>query len=269
MLGHCLEAINPPEMQSARGELILVNNGSMDQTEEVMRRFQESAPFPVEVINEPVPGLGRARNSGLAKAVGEIIVFTDDDCYLAPGYLQKAGSLFTTSQFDYCGGRILLYDDNDSEYGCDFRGQFHLIPSHSFIRAGEIQGANMVVHRRVIDKVGGFDPMLGAGTPFRCEDIEYCARASMAGFVGAHIPDLVIYHHHRRRPGPDIAGLAELNDFARGAYYMKFLLRGNLQYFRGWAQLSFHRRAWRRGLREMRGAMAYLLARTRVALGRT
>lgn len=265
-LGNCLKAIDSDEMQSVGAELILVNNASTDQTEEVMRNFRASASFPVEVINEPAPGLARARNSGLARASGQTIVFTDDDCYLEPGYLRKAGAIFSNAQFDYCGGRILLYDTNDSQYGCNLREQFHLVPPHSFIPAGEFQGANMVVHRRVIEKIGGFDPMLGAGTPFRCEDIEYCARASMEGFAGAHVPELVVLHHHGRKPGPDIAGLVALNDYARGAYYMKFLLQGNIQFLKGWRRLSFHWKHRGMAVREIRGALAYLLSRARAAL---
>jgi len=250
-------------MQEVGGELILVNNGSTDQTEEVMRLFQESSFFAVEVVNEPNPGLARARNSGLARAAGETIVFTDDDCYLAPGYLLRASTVFTSGGFDYCGGRIFIYDETDSHYVCNRQEEFRIIPPYSFVPAGEMQGANMVVHRRVVDKIGGFDPMLGAGTPFRCEDIEYCARASMAGFAGAHVPDLVVYHHHGRKPGPDIEALAEMNDYARGDYYMKFVLRGNLTYLRNWIRLSLDSREVPRTVREVRGATAYLLARAK------
>jgi glycosyltransferase involved in cell wall biosynthesis len=267
MLKNCLRAISIEEMEKAGGELILVNNGSTDQTEQVMRHFRESSPFPVEVINEPTPGLGRARTSGLARAAGETIVFTDDDCYLAGGYLLRVSAVFASGTFDYCGGRILLYDETDSQYGCNRREELRIIPPFSFIRAGEIQGANMVVHRRVVDKIGGFDSMLGAGTPFRCEDIEFCARASMAGFAGAHVPDLIVYHHHGRKPGPDIQKLAETNDYSRGAYYMMFLLRGNLTYLRNWIRISFNLGAREMAGREIRGAVAYLLTRARNALG--
>ena len=260
-LRRCLNAISPHEMQAVGGELILVNNASTDQTEEVMRFFQDHAAFPVEVISEPIPGLARARNAGLVRARGQTIVFTDDDCYLEAGYLLKAGSIFASKQFDYCGGKILLYDKSDAPYGCDLRETFQLIPPHSFIRTGELQGANMIVHRRVVEKIGAFDPMLGPGTPFRCEDIEYCARASMEGFVGAYVPDLVVFHHHGRKPGSDIASLAELNDLGRGAYYMRFLLRGNLKFLKGWLRLSFHWHKRHAAVRELHGALAYLFSR--------
>jgi len=266
-LKNCLRAISSEEMEKAGGELILVNNGSTDQTEQVMRHFRESSPFPVEVVNEPTRGLGRAKTSGLARAAGETIIFTDDDCYLAGGYLLRASTVFASGTFDYCGGRILLYDETDSRYGCNQQEELRIIPPFSFIGAGEIQGANMVVHRRVVDKIGGFDSMLGAGTPFRCEDIEFCARASMAGFAGAHVPDLVVYHHHGRKPGPDIQMLADMGDYARGAYYMKFLLRGNLTYLRNWMRLSLIPGTRHMAVREMRGAMAYLFARARNAQG--
>ena len=265
-LGSCLRAISPEEMRAVGGELILVNNASTDHTEEVMHCFRERAAFPVEVINEPTPGLARARNAGLARARGQTIVFTDDDCYLETGYLLKAGCIFASEQFDYCGGKILLYDQSDSPYGCDLRETFKLVPPHSFIRPGEFQGANMIVHRKVVEKIGGFDPMLGAGTPFRCEDIEYCARASMEGFAGAYVPGLVVFHHHGRKPGSDITRLAELNDFARGAYYMKFLVRGNLKFFGGWLRLSLHWDKRHMAVREIRGALAYLFSRMLTAL---
>jgi hypothetical protein len=88
----------------------------------------------------------------------------------------------------------------------------------------------------------------------------------MAGFTGAHVPDLVVYHHHGRKPGPDIQRLAEMNDYARGAYYMTFLLRGNLTYLKNWIRISLNSRATPKVVREIRGAAAYLLARGRNAL---
>src|SRR5215471_8195618 len=96
MLKNCLRTISGQEMEEVGGELILVNNGSTDRTEEVMYDFRDRSHFPVEVINEPAPGLARARTSGLARAGGETIVFTDDDCYLAPGYLLHASKVFSS-----------------------------------------------------------------------------------------------------------------------------------------------------------------------------
>ena len=53
-----------------------------------------------------------------------------------------------------------------------------------FIPAGAVQGANMAVRRAVFDVIGGFDELLGPGTPFIGEDIELIGRASWAGCRG-------------------------------------------------------------------------------------
>ena len=116
----------------------------------------------------------------------------------------------------------------------------------------------MVVSRKVFDRIGLFDPDLGAGTPFRCEDIDFCAKASWAGFTGAHVPELVVCHHHGRKPGKVIANLCLANDYARGAYYMKYLFKGHFSYLKNWIKTTYKSpninfRA------ELRGASYYLI----------
>src|SRR5262249_14949262 len=54
-------------------ELIVVDNGSSDSTSHVLREFARSVSFPVIILNDPVPGLGRARNRGWRAARGETI----------------------------------------------------------------------------------------------------------------------------------------------------------------------------------------------------
>ena len=232
-LNKALNAIDTHEMQAVGAELILVDNNSADATSEVMQRYRESVQFPVIVVSEPEAGLGRARNRGLQHARGEVIAFTDDDCYLQAGYLYKASRIFDSDHFQYCGGRILLYDRGDAMVAVDYRKDFKLIPPRSFIPAGEIQGASMVVKREVFDVTGPFNPELGAGKLFRCEDVEFFARASMQGFSGAHVPELVVYHHHGRKLA-DVPEHVRGNHFARGAYYAIMLGRGQWHYLYRW-----------------------------------
>lgn len=263
-LQKCLDAINTGEMVQVHGELILVNNASTDSTRQAMEAYRDKCPFPVIVIDESGRGLSRARNAGLAAAQGEIIIFTDDDCYLKPGYLITASHAFDSGEFQYYGGRILLHDPTDSLYGCSLREDFYLIPPYKYIRPGTVQGANLVLHRSVIDKVGLFDEMFGAGTPFRCEDIDYVGRASQAGFTGAHVPELVVYHHHGRKPDtPQLAKLKEDNMYAAGAYYAKFILMGSPKYLRRWIKRALHLNHWRRTVLEIRGGYAYVQARAK------
>jgi hypothetical protein len=232
-LDKALQAIHPEEMLAVDGELILVDNNSTDTTSIVMQAYRDSVPFPVTVVSEPEAGLGRARNRGLKHARGEVIAFTDDDCYLQTGYLLKAAEVFDDDRFQYCGGRILLHDPEDAMVAVDYRKKFKLIPARSFVPAGEIQGASMIVRRDVFDVTGPFDPELGAGREFRCEDAEFIARASMHGFSGAHVPELVVYHHHGRKAA-DVPAHVQGNHFARGAYYAIMLGRRQWKYLFRW-----------------------------------
>lgn len=68
-------------------EVIVVDNGSTDDSEEVVEDFGRSSPFPVRYVYQRKKGLGYARNAGIEFSVGEIVAFTDDDCFVDPEWL--------------------------------------------------------------------------------------------------------------------------------------------------------------------------------------
>ncbi len=259
-LARCLDSINEKEMISIDGELILINNKSTDNTMQVMEDYEKKVSFPVTVIYEQSLGLSKARNKGLMHSSGETIVFTDDDCYMESGYLLKASTIFASGEFDYCGGKIILYDDSDSETGYNIFDDLLILKPNTFIPAGYIQGANMLVHRRVVNKIGNFDTMLGAGTQFPSEDIDYVARAAYAEFTGAQVPQLVVYHHHGRKPGDDHKNILKSYDYGRGAYYAKFVLKGKLSFIFHWVRQSAFDKD-RKITNEMAGAIKYVIKR--------
>jgi glycosyltransferase involved in cell wall biosynthesis len=66
-------------------ELIVVDNGSTDQTPSVIESFQTT--LPVKRVVQPVPGLSNARNAGVQAAQGAYIVWTDDDVLVQANWL--------------------------------------------------------------------------------------------------------------------------------------------------------------------------------------
>jgi glycosyltransferase involved in cell wall biosynthesis len=231
----CLQRIPVKEIDEVNGEIVLVDSCSEDSTRSVMQAFADRCPCPVTIVHAQRPGLGLARNLGIAASRGPVLAFTDDDCYLAKDYMHKAATVFEGSGFQFCGGKILLYDPTDAMYSVNYQDHFEIVPAFSFIRGGRFQGANMVISRQVFEKIGGFDTALGAGTRFRCEDIEFIGRASMNGFTGAHVPDLVVYHHHgRKRPSRALKILIRKNEMARGAYYASMISQGFSTYWKDW-----------------------------------
>jgi len=246
-------------------ELIVVNNGSTDATSEVLASFADKAPFRIVLVYEPKSGLGRARNAGIAKATGEIVAFTDDDCYVSPDFLSRILEVFEDEKIGFMGGRVLLYDETDAPITIRPETGIRWIEPYSFIR-GELVGANMAARRSLIEKIGGFDPELGAGTPFPCEDVEFLARASHTGVMGIYHPGSLVLHHHGRKPGKDDLARLKTYDYGRGAYYAKFILnpQTRIMLLKRWywhARNEFPGLHYGTIFRELSGAVHYLLAR--------
>ena len=66
-------------------ELLIVNNGSTDDTDAVVESF--NGLLPVRLLHEPAPGLSRARNVAIAEAKGDVLLWTDDDVVVGPRWM--------------------------------------------------------------------------------------------------------------------------------------------------------------------------------------
>jgi glycosyltransferase involved in cell wall biosynthesis len=255
------------ESPEAGWELILVDNGSTDGTPAAIREFAAEAPCAVRCVHAATPGLSHARNAGLGCAAGRIVAFTDDDCYPQPDYLRAIVDVFARHQPGVVGGRVVLHDPTDARVGVkDVPSAFEIAP-RTFVRPGVMHGANLAVRRDVLAAIGGFDPLLGAGT--RCmagEDTDFIARIVWAGWTARYDPAPVVAHHHGRKPGAAADLQRQGYDRGRGAYYAKWVLdrRARRTYLREWygsARRMLRKKNARTIGREMAGASRYLLDR--------
>ena len=249
-------------------ELVLVDNASSDGTPAVIEGFTRQAPMSCHHVHAPQCGLARARNVGLAAARGEILVFTDDDCYPSPDYLCSIAKVFDECAPAFIGGRVVLHDPTDAAVTVrDFAEPFD-IPEYSYVSSSFIAGANMAIARHVFEDIGGFDPHLGAGTPSMAgEDIDIVARAVWAGWSGRYDPRPVVAHDHGRKPGRAAVRQSRGYDYGRGAYLAKrmFDSRARPVYLRRWAGRIFRRPGLAtisRARREVTGALRYLIERS-------
>lgn len=255
------------EFRSDDWELILVDHASTDDTSDVIRRFAAAAPAPVRLLRSGAPCLVDAKNEAIASARGDILAFTDDDCYPRPEYLHALADVFDEHRIGVAGGRVVLHDPTDARLSIRDAETPTDIPPRTFVRAGTIHGANMAVRRDVVRAVGGFDPLFGPGSPcVAAEDVEYVARAVWAGWRARFDPRPVVAHHHGRKPGPDAESHRHGYDYGRGAYYAKFALdtRARRVYLRHWLARARHARregTLGRLMRELAGGRQYLQQR--------
>ena len=207
-------------------EVVLVDNGSTDDTANVIERFSKTSPCKVISIREDRPGLAAARNAGLAHATGEVIAFTDDDCQLSEGYFydlnenaKEMGATFII------GGRVDLGDSADLPI------TIKTTPVREDLDwrtspAGFIHGCNMVFSRNLIDKVGLFDVRFGAGAAFKSgEDTDFVIRAFLAGVPVRYFPNMIVRHFHGRRQAAEATRLFRQYEYGTGGLLVKHGLK--------------------------------------------
>jgi glucosyl-dolichyl phosphate glucuronosyltransferase len=162
------------------------------------RAQQEFGPGGVRVLpNAHKQGLSGARNTAIAEAVGDVVVFLDDDAEARPGWLAALLAPYSDPTVAAVGGvahprwpvnrpRVLPgaapYDPNstgelDWIVGCTYTGQPE---RQSEVR--NLMGCNMSFRREVFERVGGFAEDIGriGKNPLGCEETELCIRARQA-----------------------------------------------------------------------------------------
>ncbi len=241
-------------------ELVIVDNGSSDATPQVLDAFGGRFTRHVRVLQHGRPGLAGARNVGWRAAGGDIVAFTDDDCYPQEDYLAHICGCFSDPRYGFAGGRVLLYDPADHPITIQLSDRQMDFPPRSYIAPGEVHGANFAFRRQALQAIGGFDERLGAGTKYHsAEDTDAMARVSAMGWWGLYDPAPVVSHHHRRRDAKELQWMRKAHGIGTGAYFIKCLanpaLRG--KYLFRWPNVMV-RAGVRRSLWQLVGAWRFL-----------
>jgi glycosyltransferase involved in cell wall biosynthesis len=167
-------------------ELVLVDDGSTDDTWPTIGRLERNAPFPVHAVRMPCQsGPAAARNAGWRASAAPAVVFTDDDCVPQP---------------DWLGSLVAALGDADIAQGRTVPdpAQRHLLGPFSRTmevtsETGYYQTCNVAYRREVLERVGGFDDDLRQSG----EDIELATRAVRAGARTTFRPEAVVHHDVR------------------------------------------------------------------------
>jgi glycosyltransferase involved in cell wall biosynthesis len=237
-LARCLDSVQLIAFDLS-WELIIVDNGSTDETARLVNTFLKTARVPTTYVFEPRRGLGNAHNAGVRISRAEILAFTDDDCYPASDFLTKIWAAFQNPTVGYISGRVTLHDPTDFPFTINgWPSQFG-IPKDRYLPGGLVQGANMAFRRRALLDIGGFDPLFGPGAAFNAEDVDAASRANSMGWSGQYHPEVIVSHHHRRKES-DVPYMRKSYAIGIGAYTMKLLVRGEFKQFaRGVYELRY------------------------------
>ena len=230
----CLDSLEQALNHAAplAAEIVVVDNASTDETAAVVSTWAATSAWPVCLVYEAKQGLSAARNRGVAVAGGDLLVFTDDDCRLSPGYVREAlAHDDADTGLTLRGGSVHLGDPDDLPLTIKTEtGRENWSRARHSARTcnlgNSIFGCNMALRREVAARLGPFDECMGAGTAIPGgEDTDYVLRAYLADIVIDYVPDMAVMHFHgRKSPG---GGHRLFVGYSRGsgALYAKHGLR--------------------------------------------
>ena len=191
----------------------------------------------MRVVHTPTRGLSHARNVGTEVAQGDILAFTDDDCEVAPDWVEVIQEIFTEHPDVGVAGGEVVAQPNDTWWRISTCPAAHVIdakyrPVEDGWRAPDgfyMIGANIVVRRSIADRVGKWDDVFGAGRRYgACEDQDFISRAEALGVSLLTTPRLVVHHTTGRRYGwRDFVKHQRNYARGRGAWRAKLRLWGH------------------------------------------
>jgi len=189
---HCLDALLK-QTPSRNAEILVVNDGSTDDTVEVVSRYPG-----VRLLTQPNAGPAMARNRGALEARGEIILFTDDDCVPMPDWMSSMLEPFKDLEVVGVKG---VYRTQQKSLAArfvqiEYEDRYRLMAGLSFIDFIDTYSA--AFRRDCFLEMTGYDTSF----PVACaEDIELSYRMSAQGWKMKFAPTAVVYHTH-----PDTLG---------------------------------------------------------------
>ena len=164
-------------------EIIIVDDGSTDETISWLK--QKAFPH-LRWFQQDHQGPATARNLGVEKANGEIIVFIDSDLVVTETFLQAhAHALNSSIDRAFTYGRVI----NTSNFENPTAEPYKLTDfSAAYFATG-----NVAIHRQWLEKAGLFDPQFQL---YGWEDLELGVRLKKLGLKLIKCPDAVGYHWH-------------------------------------------------------------------------
>jgi glycosyltransferase involved in cell wall biosynthesis len=177
-------------------EVLVVNDGSTDETAAVAARF----PF-VRYLERENGGAHRARNDGLRASGGELVLFLDaDDCLLPDAVRRGVAALEVNPEWALATGHVRRIDGSGAVL--DTPAQHHPGGDQfvALLRSNYIWTPGVVLYRRaVLESCGSFDPAAGASA-----DYELNLRIARQHPIGCHHDIVLDYRSHDANMSGDL-----------------------------------------------------------------
>ena len=203
-LARCLDALIRLDYPRDGFEVMVVDDGSGASPEDVVERVRDRLNVTL-VAQEHNRGPASARNAGAARAAGEFLAFTDDDCAPAPDWLRAVGARLAREPEALVGG-LTINGLTENRYAA--ASQLLIDYLYSYYHGKEVGSPegnerepstrffttnNLAMSSAAFHETGAFDvtfPLAAA------EDRDFCDRWRQRGRPMRHVPGAIVYHFH-------------------------------------------------------------------------
>ena len=203
-LSRALESLSDLDVPAGLDwELLVVDNNSTDDTRAIVERVAAEARLPCRYLFEPSQGKSFALNTGIAQALGQVLVFTDDDVTFDRGWLRALLAAFDAPDCAGVGGQIVPVWPAPPPRWFSDTGPYRLLPAvvgYRFDTSGPVirppYGANMAYRRVMFDRYGRFRTDISPRGRERIpgEDTEFGRRVLNGGEQVIYVPGAIADH---------------------------------------------------------------------------
>lgn len=190
-LREALVSLTEQDYPSRLYEVIIVDDGSVDGSDKIAEQFG------IILIKQRHQGSGAARNLGINRAQGDVIILLDADCVAGRDWISRHVRARRSSQNAACIGGVFAFPEKGSRFIelCDYYScwyeQHERMPYSSGCEY--LPSTNLSFYRRRALEIGGFNVNLATG-----EDVDFCWRMKEKGGGVILNPGIVVKHYPRR-----------------------------------------------------------------------
>lgn len=176
-------------------ELLVIDNGSDDETANVVDEFRSPRIIARHVLEEK-RGKSCGMNRAFGEARGEVILSADDDVRFGPDWIGRMIEPITDGHANAVAGGVVLAPELLRSWMTPMHRSW--LAETLWLKRSDPQsyvGANMAIARHVLDKVPNYDPHLGPGGLGYCDDVLFSSQLLRAGYRIADRLDVSVEHH--------------------------------------------------------------------------
>jgi GT2 family glycosyltransferase len=197
-LEQCLSALFKTDYPLSCYEVIMVDNGSMDNS---VKYVKENFPFVRIIALSKNYGFTGGCNKGVKGARGEFVAFLNNDTVVDKNWLRELVKVMQINKkIGMCGSKIIFIEKPEIvQYA---GGYLHLLgaifdpfheskPDRDFYYVGSICGASFLIRKDLFEKVGGFDEDFF----LYADEVDLCLRVWLVGYRVAYSPYSIVHHY--------------------------------------------------------------------------